>query len=80
LQRIADLLFEGKTVYTGEWLCLFEELLSCLVGYIDRSAKIYFSGRMSSARTVLPKLLRQLVLDDVVDVAAPVLANCQSAL
>ena len=75
LLKMADLFVDSGANYSDEQLCLFDDIFCRLTREIEYTAKVELSRRICDAAKLPPRLLRQLVFDDAIDVAAPILTH-----
>jgi len=75
LRRITALLLDCGASYTAEQIDLFDQILSRLVDGIEATVRAELAARLSDARFAPPRLLRQLALDELIEVAAPLLCR-----
>jgi uncharacterized protein (DUF2336 family) len=76
LQQITDL-FLGGSAYSPEQIELFDDVLGRLSDGVTAAARTQLAQRLSDASIPPLRLLRRLALDDLSDVAAPLLARSQ---
>jgi len=76
LQQITDL-FLGGTAFSPEQIELFDDVLGRLSDGVTAAARTQLAQRLSDSTTPPLRLLRRLALDDLSDVAAPLLARSQ---
>ena len=74
LRRVTDLFINGAVDYSDEQIELFDDVFQCLIHQIESSAKALLSNRLAPIPTAPPLTVRALALDDVIEVAAPVLS------
>jgi uncharacterized protein (DUF2336 family) len=74
LRRVTDLFINGAVDYSDEQIELFDDVFQCLMHRIESSAKALLSNRLAPISTAPPLTVRALALDDVIEVAAPVLS------
>jgi uncharacterized protein (DUF2336 family) len=77
LRRVTDLFMTGSGRYSDEQVALFDEVMSRLVEAIDASARAAFGRRLAAMPDAPPRVLRELALDDAIDVAGPVLSRSE---
>src|ERR1700742_1580995 len=75
LRRVTDLFIHGAVDYSDEQVGLFDDVFQCLIRHIEVSAKALLSNRLAPIDTAPPQTIRTLALDDVIEVAAPVLTQ-----
>ncbi|MBU6462357.1 MAG: DUF2336 domain-containing protein [Bradyrhizobium sp.] len=74
LRRVTDLFINGAVDYSDEQIELFDDVFQCLIHQIESSAKALLSNRLAPIPTAPPLTVRALALDDLIEVAAPVLS------
>jgi uncharacterized protein (DUF2336 family) len=77
LRRVTDLFIAGAVDYSDEQVCLFDDVFQCLIAHIETSAKALLADRLAPIDTAPPQTIRTLALDDVIDVAGPVLSTSE---
>lgn len=77
LRRIADLFVSTSANLSNEQTALFDEVMHRLVDEIETSARVYFSEYLAKRPAAPPRILRQLALDDVIEVARPILLHSE---
>jgi uncharacterized protein (DUF2336 family) len=75
LRQVASLFVDLGMSLTAEQIDLFDQVLSRLADGIEAAARADLAGRLNAAGVAPPRLLRQLVLDDLIDVAGPLLSG-----
>jgi uncharacterized protein (DUF2336 family) len=75
LRRVTDLFINGAVDYSNEQIGLFDDVFQCLLDHIETSAKALLANRLSPIDTAPLLTIRTLALDDVIEVAGPVLAQ-----
>ena len=78
LRRVTDLFLSGGTRFSSDQVALFDEVMGRLVEEIDVSARIAFGHRLATVAGAPPQVIRNLALDDTVEVAAPVLSQSEA--
>jgi uncharacterized protein (DUF2336 family) len=73
LRRVTDLFINGAVDYSDEQIALFDDVFQCLILHIEVSARALLSNRLAPVDTAPPQTVRTLALDDVIDIAGPVL-------
>jgi len=73
LRRVTDLFINGAVDYSDEQIGLFDDVFQCLILHIEISAKALLANRLAPIDTAPPQTIRTLALDDVIEVAGPVL-------
>jgi uncharacterized protein (DUF2336 family) len=74
LRRVTDLFINGAVDYSDEQIGLFDDVFQCLIQHIEISAKALLSNRLAPIDTAPPRTIRTLALDDMIEVAGPVLS------
>ena len=77
LRRVADLFASAAGNLSHEQTALFDDVMHQLVDEIETSARARFAEYLANSPAVPPRILRQLALDDVIEVARPVLARSE---
>lgn len=77
LRRVASLLLDGDVSYNAEQIALFDQILSRLIDGIEATVRAELAARLCNASVAPPRLLRQLALDEMVEVAAPLLCRSE---
>ena len=75
LRRVTDLFLGGTVDYSDQQIELFDDVFQCLMLHIETSAKQLPSNRLAAVDTAPPQTIRALALDDVIEVAGPVLSQ-----
>ncbi|WP_424627063.1 DUF2336 domain-containing protein [Bradyrhizobium sp. SYSU BS000235] len=75
LHRITDLFIRGEVDYSDEQISLFDDVFHCLIEKIETSAKALLASRLAPIPKAPPQLIQTLAFDDLIEVAAPVLAQ-----
>src|SRR3954447_6153635 len=75
LRRVTDLFLNGAVDYSDEQVALFDDVFHCLLRHIEASAKALLANRLASVDSAPPRTMRTLAFDDLIEVAAPVLAQ-----
>src|SRR5215467_3264024 len=75
LHRITDLFIQGEVDYSDEQISLFDDVFHCLIEKIETSAKALLASRLAPIPKAPPHLMHTLAFDDLIEVAAPVLAQ-----
>ena len=75
LRRVTDLFIDGAVDYSDEQIELFDDVFQCLILHIESSAKALLANRLASVDAAPPRTIRSLAFDDLIEVAAPVLAQ-----
>jgi uncharacterized protein (DUF2336 family) len=77
LRRVADLFVSTSGNRSSEQTALFDDVMHQLVREIETSARVCFAEYLAKSPAAPPRILRQLALDDVIDVALPVLSHSE---
>lgn len=77
LRRVTDLFINGATTYSDEQISLFDDVLQCLIQHIEAAARIVLAERLAPVETAPRGTIRSLALDDLIDVARPVLSKSE---
>ncbi len=77
LRRVTDLFINGAVDYSDEQVGLFDDVFQCLILHIETSAKALLANRLAPIGTAPPLTIRALAFDDLIEVAAPVLAQSE---
>lgn len=75
LHRITDLFIQGEVDYSDEQISLFDDVFHCLIEKIETSAKALLASRLAPIPKAPPQIIQTLAFDDLIEVAAPVLAQ-----
>ena len=75
LRRVTDLFINGAVDYSDDQIALFDDVFQCLLVHIEVSAKALLSNRLAPIDTAPPQTVRTLALDDIIEVAGPVLSH-----
>ena len=75
LRRVTDLFINGAVDFSDEQIALFDDVFQCLMLHIENSAKALLSNRLAPVDRAPPLTVRALAFDDLIEVAAPVLAQ-----
>jgi uncharacterized protein (DUF2336 family) len=77
LRRVTDLFINGAVDFSDEQIGLFDDVFQCLIVHIETSAKALLANRLAPIDTAPPRTIRALALDDLIEVAAPVLSRSE---
>jgi uncharacterized protein (DUF2336 family) len=77
LRRVADLFASTSVNLSNEQTALFDDVMHQLVDEIEVSARAGFAEYLAKSPAAPPRVLRQLALDDVIDVAGPLLSHSE---
>ena len=75
LRRVTDLFLAGAGTFSSEQLALFDDVLGRLIDELDVAARAAFGARLAVTAAPPPRVMRDLALDDSIEVAGPVLAQ-----
>src|ERR1700694_3453727 len=75
LRRVTDLFINGAVDFSDAQIALFAAVFHCLMHHIESSAKALLANRLAPIDTAPPLTVRALAFDDLIEVAAPVLAK-----
>jgi len=77
LRRLTDLFVLGSARYSGEQIALFDDVMSRLIDEVEVSARAAFGNRLAVVPNAPPKVIRELALDNAIEVAGPVLMHSE---
>jgi len=77
LRRVTDLFINGAVDYSDDQIALFDDVFQCLIDHIETSAKALLAERLAPIDTAPSMTIRTLALDDVIDIAGPVLSKSE---
>src|SRR5580698_5347552 len=77
LRRVTDLCINGAVDYSNDQIGLFDDVFQCLIHHIESSAKTLLANRLAPVDRAPPLTIRALALDDLIEVAAPVLCRSE---
>jgi uncharacterized protein (DUF2336 family) len=77
LRRITDLFVSGCERFNHEQRALFDDVMSRLIAEIDSSARAAFGERLAAIPSAPSNVSRTLALDDLIEVAGPLLARSE---
>ena len=77
LRRVTDLFVAGSGHYSDEQRALFDDVMGRLVDEIESSARAKFGAQIATIADAPPKVSRTLALDDLIEVAGPLLAQSE---
>src|SRR5215210_5682866 len=72
LRRVTDLFINGAVEFSDDQIGLFDDVFQCLIQHIETSAKALLSNRLAPIDSAPP-----LTIDDLIEVAAPVLSQSE---
>lgn len=77
IQRVTDLFVVGLDRYSDEEINLFDDVIVRLAAKIEGSARALLAERLAPIPNAPPRTVRALALDDLIEVAGPVLARSE---
>ncbi|GLR86814.1 DUF2336 domain-containing protein [Bradyrhizobium iriomotense] len=77
LRRVTDLFIGGVVDYSDDQVAVFDDVFQCLIDHIETSAKVLLAGRLAPVNMAPLMTIRTLALDDVIEVAGPVLSKSE---
>src|ERR1700745_1380570 len=77
LRRVTDLFLYAPSDYSDEQISLFDDVFHCLIVRIEISAKALLAERLAPVTQAPVRLMSTLAMDDVVEVAGPVLSQAE---
>lgn len=77
LRRVTDLFVNNAVDYTDDHIRVFDDVFQCLIEQIETSAKALLADRLAPIGAAPPQIIRTLALDDVIEVAGPVLSKSE---
>jgi uncharacterized protein (DUF2336 family) len=77
LRRVADLFVVASGRVSDEQVALFDDVMLRLLEEIESSARAAFSHILATVPDAPPRAVRMLALDNVIDVAGPILAHSE---
>jgi uncharacterized protein (DUF2336 family) len=77
LRRVADLFASSSENISGEQAVLFDDVMHQLVDEVETSVRAGFAEYLAHKPAAPPGILRQLALDDVIEVAGPILSHSE---
>jgi uncharacterized protein (DUF2336 family) len=77
LRRVTDLFIGGVVDYSDDQIAVFDDVFQCLIGHIETSAKVMLAERLAPINMAPAMTIRTLALDDVIDIAGPVLSKSE---
>jgi uncharacterized protein (DUF2336 family) len=75
VREVVSLFVDGAASYSDEQLSLFDDILTRLANDIEAAVRAELSRRLVGVTAAPKPIIRRLVLDDVADVAAPLLTH-----
>lgn len=77
LHRVADLFMLGTGHFSADQIELFDAVMSKLIEAVEVAARAAFGSRLASVADAPRQAMRKLAFDNAIEVAGPVLTNCQ---
>lgn len=77
LRRVTDLFINNAVDYSDDHVRVFDDVFQCLIEQIETSAKALLASRLAPVQAAPPKIIRTLALDDIIEVAGPVLTKSE---
>ncbi|MGY4235454.1 uncharacterized protein (DUF2336 family) [Bradyrhizobium sp. USDA 4449] len=77
LRRVTDLFLNNVADYTEDHVRVFDDVFQCLIEQIETSARALLADRLAPVAAAPPQIIRTLALDDVIEVAGPVLSKSE---
>jgi uncharacterized protein (DUF2336 family) len=77
LRRVTDLFVNNAVDYSDEHTSVFDDVFQCLIERIETSARALLADRLAPIAAAPPKIIRTLALDELIEVAGPVLTKSE---
>lgn len=77
LRRVTELFVGHAMDYSEEQAEVFDDVFQLLTGEIETSARALLAERLAPIASAPPKIIRTLALDEVIEVAGPVLSRSE---
>jgi uncharacterized protein (DUF2336 family) len=77
LRRVTDLFVGNAVDYSDDHIRVFDDVFQCLIEQIETSAKALLADRLAPIGAAPPQIIRTLALDDIIEVAGPVLSKSE---
>ena len=77
LHQVTDLFIAGSSQCSDEQVAIFDHIIARLAIDIEISARALLAARLAPISNAPPNVIRALALDDVIDVAGPVLSQSE---
>jgi len=77
LRRVTDLFVGNAVDYSDDHIRVFDDVFECLIEQIETSARALLADRLAPIPAAPPKIIRTLALDEVIEVAGPVLTKSE---
>lgn len=75
LRKVTDLFLAGAIDYSDDQIAVFDDVFVCLLARMEAAARILLAERLGPIAGAPPRTIRTLAFDDLIEVAAPVLAH-----
>lgn len=75
MRRVTDLFVSAGSGFSDDHVAMFDDVMSRLLAVIDSSVRATFGDRFASLPNAPPKTLHALAVDDIIEVAGPVLSR-----
>lgn len=77
LRRVTDLFVGNAVDYSDDHIRVFDDVFQCLIEQIEISARALLAERLAPIASAPPQIIRTLALDEVIEVAGPVLSKSE---
>jgi len=77
LRRVTDLFVGNAVDYSDDHIRVFDDVFECLIEQIETSARALLADRLAPIPAAPPKIIRTLALDEIIEVAGPVLTRSE---
>ena len=77
LRRVTELFVASAIDNSDDLIALFDDVFQCQIDNIEMSARASLADRLAPIDTAPPRIIRTLALDDVIEVAGPVLSKSE---
>lgn len=77
LRRVTDLFVVGSGRFSGDQVELFDEVMGKLLENVERDARAQFGSRLAKLSDAPLNTIRNLALDDAIEVAGPILQRSE---
>ncbi len=77
LRRVTDLFINNVVDYSDDHVRVFDDVFQCLIEQIETSAKALLADRLAPIPAAPPQIIRTLALDDIIEIAGPVLSKSE---
>ena len=75
LRRVTDLFLGHCVDYSDDLIDVFDDVFTCLIRRMESTALVLLAQRLGPIPSAPPKTIRALAFDDLIEVAAPALAQ-----